>query len=342
MSPRPLFIAAGLVAGCAAGAPAAPQLPPPATESTEAKLDTVDRLARSAVTLRVLREGLWGTARASSEGLGSGFVVSTSRGNAIVTAAHVVAGATDVVAIDLEGDRHELFEVYAFDRRHDVAILGGERLDTLPVVDLGEVPAVGREIVLVSAPLGLSTTVAFGSVAAHRPEDELLQLAAGVSPGSSGGLVADRSGNVVAIIHAKAPAHIGGENITLATPVAVLRTMLGALRPTPLSQPPDLAKMTDVTTHRVLSIREERWSGYPGSASLTVTPGSRPVEHVCVRADAGAAVLALRELGRDDPKGWREGMGEACASLAGDQPLEIVVGTKRVGEPVSLTVRRQP
>lgn len=300
-------------------------------------------LAESTVTVKVLREALWGEQTRTLEGLGSGFVVDTDEGRAVVTAAHVVYGATEVVVVDVEGRTAVADELLAIDEDADVAVLRVEGLSlSIPAISMGPEPAVGEDVVVVGSPLGLSTTVAFGTVSALRPEAKAIQLAAGVSPGSSGGLVADVRGQAVAVVRTKASAEFGGENIALATPMSFVRKSLKGAKPTPLSSRPDRSKMHDVATHRVLTTRGDVFESYPAAASVLVPSSAQAPHHLCARTDGQDVALAIREVGQDDPQAWRQGNGRACATIFGHQPVVVWVGTKRIGRKVQLTISHQP
>jgi hypothetical protein len=275
--------------------------------------------------------------------MGSGFVLATREGPLVVTAAHVVRGATEIVAIDAQGQRSAVEEVVSLDESSDVAVLRVEGLAPgIPALELGTRPAIGQRVVVVSSPLGLSTTVAFGTVSAYRPEAKALQLAAGVSPGSSGGLVADAAGHAIGVIRSKASAELGGENIALCTPVSFVAQALEQRTPMALSARPDRRRMADVATHRLLTTRTQMFESYPAAASVTFPAGDRPLEHWCVRASGADVALAMRELGQEDPNAWRQGNGAACATVLGGQRVVVWAGTAKVGRRVELTISHQP
>lgn len=292
------------------------------------------RLARSTVTLRVLSEGFWGRQTFTSEGNGSGFVVDSPWGRVVVTAAHVVGGASEIVVVDPDGRRAEAKQLLAYDDRYDLAVVETDLAERLPALALADPPAIGDAVVLVSSPLGLSTTVAFGAVAAERREIDALQLSAGVSPGSSGGLVADRDGRAVAVIRSKAPTSLGAEGIALATPSAHLRRVLEGLEPMPLTPRPNREQMKVVAKHALSTLESTTFRNYGASASVQFGPASTRGDHICAAAGDDVFVAIV------DDEGVREGLGEACATIAPGATADVWVGTT-TRRRVEVSIRRQ-
>jgi S1-C subfamily serine protease len=145
-------------------------------------------------------------------GQGSGFVVADD--GTAVTNYHVIRGATRATA--RVGDTSaEVDGVIAFDVHHDVAVV---RLSPPPktVLQLGDSDAlkVGQKLVTIGSPLGLQNTISEGIVSGLR--NGVIQMSDPISPGSSGGAVFDRYGNVVGISVATVAT---GQNLNFAVPI---------------------------------------------------------------------------------------------------------------------------
>jgi S1-C subfamily serine protease len=142
----------------------------------------------------------------SVPGTGSGVLISP---NQIMTAAHVVQAANQVVVVFPSGGEFQA-TVTASSETHDVALLRLERaVATTPAV-LGDSDAmrIGEEVFVVGAPLGESHTLTVGHLSAHRERAgllgtstvEFLQTDASINPGNSGGPMFNMDGEVVGIV----------------------------------------------------------------------------------------------------------------------------------------------
>lgn len=150
-------------------------------------------------------------------GLGSGFRIAGGR---FVTNAHVVAGASRVEIFD-DGGALLGIARYAemLSTTVDLAILPavGARTPALPLASVP--PLVGEQVIVIGAPEGLTNTVSDGIVSAVRKVEsrQLLQITAPISPGSSGGPVLNRRGEVVGV---SVSILREGQNLNFAVPVA--------------------------------------------------------------------------------------------------------------------------
>jgi S1-C subfamily serine protease len=150
-------------------------------------------------------------ARSSSEGggggLGTGVIVN--RSGAILTALHVVDGATTIRLSFVDGTRSN-GQIVSADPDNDIAVLVPER-PPQPIVPavLGGGGQVGDETYAVGHPLGFVGSLSSGVISGLDRSVEapggrtlrgLIQFDAAVNPGSSGGPLLNRGGQVIGIV----------------------------------------------------------------------------------------------------------------------------------------------
>jgi S1-C subfamily serine protease len=161
----------------------------------------------SLVTVTTQRAG----GATTGTGLGSGVVVNAD--GAVLTALHVVDGATQI-QVDFADGTRAAAAVTATRPEHDVAVLAVDRLPevVVPAVLAGP-PPVGETVFAVGNPLGLQRSLTAGVVSATDrtitpPRGPalagLIQFDAAVNPGNSGGPLLNRAGQVVGIVTALA------------------------------------------------------------------------------------------------------------------------------------------
>ena len=164
------------------------------------------------------------------EGIGSG-VIYRSDGY-IITNNHVVEGSRSVEIAFADGTT-ERGQVVASDPRTDIAVVKVGR-DNLPAASFANGdPIVGQTAVAVGSPSGFESTVTSGIISGTRREIpaqitggrqetslvDLIQTDAAISPGNSGGALADREGRVIGInVAYLPPGETGAENIGFAIP----------------------------------------------------------------------------------------------------------------------------
>jgi len=152
----------------------------------------------------------------------------------IVTNNHVVEGSRDVEVAFADGDT-ERGEVVGTDPTTDIAVVKVNRND-LPAAGFASGdPIVGQTAVAVGSPSGFESTVTSGIISGTGREVpaeytggkqatslvDLVQTDAAISPGNSGGALADREGRVIGInVAYLPPAETGAENIGFAIPSA--------------------------------------------------------------------------------------------------------------------------
>ncbi|HSK99299.1 MAG TPA: trypsin-like peptidase domain-containing protein [Rubrobacteraceae bacterium] len=147
------------------------------------------------------------------EGVGSGVIYRED--GYIVTNHHVVEGASEVNVAFADGTT-ERAEVVGSDPRSEIAVVRVDR-DDLPAAAFSDDQdlVVGQLAVAIGSPAGFESTVTAGVVSAigreFPPEltggdpeaaaalADLVQTDAAISPGSSGGALADRDGEIIGI-----------------------------------------------------------------------------------------------------------------------------------------------
>ncbi len=150
----------------------------------------------------------------------------------VITNAHVVEGATEVNVAFSDGST-ERGKILGTDAFTDIAVVKVERND-LPVASFGDSAklAVGQLAVAIGSPSGFQSTVTSGVISGlgrevsagytgGYQEDslvDLIQTDAAISPGSSGGALANRASEVVGINVAYLSEKTGAEGIGFAIP----------------------------------------------------------------------------------------------------------------------------
>ena len=170
-------------------------------------------------------------------GIGSGFFVKP---NLIATNYHVIEGAAKGTA-KLVGKyiTYNIEGVTATDKTNDLALLKVAAYGIKPL-SLGDSDAVriGATVYVAGNPKGLEGTFSDGIISSRRDKltKERLQMTAPISPGSSGGPVINRKGEVIGISFAGHQA-LDAQNLNFAIPSKYLKALLEQSKPTkPLSQ----------------------------------------------------------------------------------------------------------
>jgi S1-C subfamily serine protease len=151
------------------------------------------------------------SSKPGGEGLGTGVIVNT-RGS-ILTAYHVVDGATGIRVVFADGTRSPA-EVVSTDPAHDIAVVMAQHPPgvIVPAV-LGGGAQIGDDAYAVGNPLGYVDSLSAGVVSGLDRSAEtsdgktlrgLIQFDAAVNPGNSGGPLLNRGGQVIGIVTALA------------------------------------------------------------------------------------------------------------------------------------------
>jgi serine protease Do len=181
------------------------------------------------VNVRAVQRTPLGTQR--GEGIGSGVIYRPD--GYIITNNHVVNGSTDVKVAFADGTTEDA-RVVGADPDTEIAVIKVSR-DSLPAATFGEGdPIVGQLAVAIGSPSGFESTVTAGIVSgvgrefppeltgggsAAKALVDLIQTDAAISPGNSGGALADRDGRIIGInVAYLPPGETGAENLGFAIP----------------------------------------------------------------------------------------------------------------------------
>ena len=158
-------------------------------------------------------------------GIGSGFFVQS---NLIATNHHVIEGAAKGTA-KLVG-KYTTYDIEGFtatDKVNDLALLKVTAYGIKPL-SLGDSDSVriGETVYVTGNPKGLEGTFSDGIISSRRDKDtkERLQMTAPISPGSSGGPVLNRKGEVIGVSFAQYRA-LDAENLNFAIPSKYLKAL---------------------------------------------------------------------------------------------------------------------
>jgi serine protease Do len=251
------------------------------------------------------------------EGLGSGVIYRED--GYIITNAHVVEGADSVNVAFADGTIEE-GEVVGADLFTDLAVVRVNRED-LPAADFAENPdlGLGELAVAVGSPSGFQSTVTAGVISGLNREIpaeltggrqevalvDLIQTDAAISPGSSGGALANGDGEVVGINVAYLPPVTGVESIGFAIPsstaISVADQIIESgeaaapyLGITPATLTPEIAEHFDIPTQRGVLVTSVDPNGPAEEAgieprSVIVAVGKAEI------LDSGDLISALRD-----------------------------------------------
>ena len=174
--------------------------------------------------------------QASGKGLGSGILIDEA--GAIVTNAHVVAGAAKITVTLHDGTRLPA-ELIGSDSQTDVALLQvtlpkGQHVPA-PLGDSDKLE-IGQKVVAIGHPFGLGYAFSTGIVSGFGKlfetkqevfQERVIQTTTPFNPGNSGGPLVDSEDRVVGINSAIL---LGAQNIGFAIPINTVKSILAELR----------------------------------------------------------------------------------------------------------------
>jgi S1-C subfamily serine protease len=226
----------------------------------------------------------------TDEGLGSGVVWSA--GGLVVTDAHVV-GTAKRVKVDFADGKQVDGTVRATDEVTDLAVVQADRSDLTPARFDTRLPVLGSLAVVIGSPLGFTNSVTSGVISGegrtipNSAQDsqslvDLVQTDAAVSPGNSGGALANQDGAVTGIVEAYIPPSEGAVSLGFAIPAATV---------------------VDVVRQLIATGRAKH--SFLGVVTTAITPEIQ--RRLNLDRSSGAAIVRITQDGPADRAGLRQG-----------------------------------
>ncbi|TCO68732.1 trypsin-like peptidase domain-containing protein [Marinisporobacter balticus] len=190
---------------------------PDAKRRVEKSYEEIAKLAESVVMIQAYDKNK------QLIGKGSGVVISED--GFIITNFHVVGkGVFFGVVFENDPNEYMVYNVVKYHQDYDLALIKVDK-PTKPI-QLNDKDLVrGQQVVAIGSPLGLFNTISEGIVSGFREFDhiKMVQITAPISPGSSGGALIDRYGNLVGIT----TAGLEGQNLNMAVPAQYVKQFIG-------------------------------------------------------------------------------------------------------------------
>ena len=262
----------------------------------------------------------------SRKGSGSGVIIS--RDGYIATNNHVVEFA-DKVEVTLFDNRTFLAEIVGRNAETDLAVLKIDA-NSLPVLDKADSDRakIGEWVLAVGNPFELNSTVTAGIISAKGRDiniiqgntaiESFIQTDAAVNPGNSGGALVDAKGRLLGINTAIATQTGSFSGYSFAIPVNIMTKIVN-----------DIIEFGSYQRGYLGINIKDLDNEYADELGLNITQGV-VVDNVIDRSAAQYAGLLPRDVitGVDNQK------------IKSAPELQELIGRKRVGETVNLTINR--
>lgn len=155
--------------------------------------------------------------------LGSGFIIDQGK---VITNLHVIQDAEfGYITISGESKKHKIEGYLAVDKINDLALLSVPTLEGNVIELSTNSPEIGDKIYAIGNPKGLSGTISEGIISGIRNfnNEELIQITAPISPGSSGGPVINNNGELIGVSVGTIDA---GQNLNFAIPTKYVSKLI--------------------------------------------------------------------------------------------------------------------
>jgi hypothetical protein len=228
--------------------------------------------------------------------IGSGFFV---REDVVATNYHVIRGAASAKVHVANSDSNlAVSGIVAADLPHDLVLLKVEKARgvPLPMADLTQID-IGESIYVFGSPVGLEGSMSNGIVSSRGTRqiggEDLLQITAPISPGSSGGPVVNGRGEVVGVAVASLTR---GQNLNFAVPVPYLTLLIANIKfPTGLTS----AEIGSVTARGYKHFAKDGLIfDYPEGWTLTDESNSDAQQLTLNRPDSDALIKLFAHRGK--------------------------------------------
>lgn len=259
--------------------------------------------------------------------LGSGFIIDKT--GYIVTNYHVVAEASNKVAVKLMDGTELKAKVIGHDRKTDLALIKVNHNKPLPYVEFGDSDKsrVGDWVIAIGNPFGIGITVTSGIISANGRDiasegivDNFIQTDAAINRGNSGGPMFNMQGKVI------------GVN------TAILSTMSGGNIGIGFSTPSSLAK--DIIKQLKKSGKVKR--GRLGIRMQSIT--NDIAESMSLNSKNGVLVVEVIEGSAADKSGLKVGdiiIGFDNNEIKTMKELARIIGGAPIGKPLPFKVLRK-
>ncbi|USZ14798.1 trypsin-like peptidase domain-containing protein [Moraxella sp. FZFQ2102] len=178
-------------------------------------------------------ERYYGDQLQQGNSLGSGVIVS--KDGYIITNAHVIEGADEIVIVFNDGSKARA-SVVGRDVESDLAVIKVERNDLVPMAFRDTAIEVGDVALAIGNPFGVGQTVTQGIISATGRAgigvsafEEFIQTDAAINPGNSGGALVDANGALIGINTAIYSRSGGSMGIGFAIPTSTVAKVMNDL-----------------------------------------------------------------------------------------------------------------